>query len=79
MDRLDIEEFALENKLDVREVNPYHYRLLDEYGKYVFDIFFKFKGGRVIRNATHVWKTNKWFYPNTIKNLKQKLKEIYGQ
>jgi hypothetical protein len=69
----DIEEFALQNKLDVREMNPYQFRLLNENGKYILDIYFKRhkNSNRIIKNSTLQWKTNKWYFPKQINELKK--------
>lgn len=47
MNQDEIQEFADENKLDVRILNtgknrkPNHMRLMDEYGNYIIDNFLK--------------------------------------
>ncbi len=55
------QEIADLNHLDVRPIQEYHYRLMDEYGKYIVNVYFKRnKQGRVVRNTTFHFRTNKW-------------------
>lgn len=57
-----VQRIADENALDVREIEPWHYRLMDIYGNYIFDVFFKMNKNKtqVLYNTTKVWSTGKW-------------------
>ena len=57
METWEVETFAAKNKLDVREIEKWHYRLMDEFGDWVLDVYFKRNdNGRVIKNTTMQWK-----------------------
>lgn len=73
MDANTIQEFANANRLDVREIKEYHLRLMDEWGKYILDVYISHKKGRIVRNATLQWKTGKWHRPRTTAELKKLL------
>lgn len=72
MDKEEIEEFALQNKLDVRQVNRYQYRLIKD-NIFILDIYFKMNKRKttIIKNSTLQWRTNKWFSPKSIEELKK--------
>ena len=71
MTQIEVEQWAIENKLDVREINPYQYRLMDRYGEYVLDVYFKKnKRGEIIRNSVLQWKGENWTVANTVEELK---------
>lgn len=75
MEKLEIQEFARKNNLDIREVQDNHWRLLDEYGEFALDIYFKKnKKGKIVKNSTLNWKTEKWFYPTSINELQSIIK-----
>lgn len=76
MDKLDIEEFALNNKLDLREMNPSFYRMLDENNRFVLDIYIKTRNGKIVKNSTLLWKENKWYYPKNIVELQIILNKV---
>ena len=66
-----VQEFADENNLDVSLKSDVHYRLLDEYGAFILDVYFKHnKKGIVIRNSVLKWSTQKWYKINTTDELK---------
>lgn len=70
MEQEEVQDFAIAHDLDVREIESYHYRLMDSFGEYVLDVYFKrTKGGNISRNAVLQWKTNKWFKINTQQEL----------
>lgn len=56
MDYLDIQEFADENNLDVREIESYHYRLSDTMGEYVADVYVKMSKAKTIVNRNSVFR-----------------------
>lgn len=60
MDVQEIEEIAGFKRLDVREINPWQLRLMDEWGKYVFDVYIKKKRGRILWNSILIWKGERW-------------------
>lgn len=61
MDQHQVQEIADSLHLDVRPVQEYHYRLMDEWGKYIVDVYFKRnKQGRIVRNTTFHFRTQKW-------------------
>lgn len=72
MDENDIQEVADEMKLDVREMQSYHLRLLNRWGKPIVDVYIKRKKGRIVQNTVMNWKKNRW---TTAKN-QQELKNI---
>lgn len=67
MTKEELQEFAIENKLDVRPIQPWHHRLLDEYEEPVLDVFFKAK-----RTANRIFsfKVRKWYMVSKTKELK---------
>lgn len=61
MNKDEIEEFAIENNLDLRVIEFYHLRLINSLGKYILDVFIKRnKNGNIVRNTTFCFKTKKW-------------------
>lgn len=57
---------ASENGFDVRQLDTSHFRLLDNYGMYKFDVYFKHnKKGAILRNSILKWNTQKWFRINS--------------
>lgn len=76
MTREEVEEFASNESLDVRPINEYQYRLMDEWGKYILDVYFKKnKRGEVVKNSVLCWATNKWSVANTTEELKKLIKK----
>lgn len=73
MDEQDIQDFADSHKLDVKQIEFYHFRLLNEYGKFILDIYIKRKNGRIIRNTVLQWRTNKWLVAHNKKDLEKLL------
>lgn len=70
MDENVIQEFANENSLDVRPLQPWHFRLMDEWGKYVLDVFIKRnKNGNIVKNTVHRWSNDKWYECRSPKDL----------
>lgn len=77
MDRNDIQEFADKNGLDVRQIEPWHYRLMDEYGRYIVDVFIKKdKRGDIVKNTVCNMKSKKkkWGVVHNHQELKQFIK-----
>lgn len=74
MDEQVIQDFASENNLDVRPVQPYHLRLMDEYGNYVLDVYIKRKKGRIVQNSVLKWKGEVWSVAHTPQDLQKLLK-----
>lgn len=68
----EVQEWANEHKLDVMPINGnIHWRLLDNYGEYVLDVYFKKnKRGEIIRNSVLQWKGENWTVANTVEELK---------
>lgn len=60
MNQETVQEFATAHDLDVRPLEKWHWRLLNPYGKFVIDIFFKKdkKTGKILRNTVHIWKND---------------------
>ena len=74
MEKYEIQQFSSKNNLDVREIQFNHWRLLDEYGDFVLDVYFKQnKRGEIIKNSVLQWKTKKWFYPIDLEQLEKLL------
>lgn len=71
-----IQRIANANALDVREIKPWHYRLMDVNGNYIFDIFCKMNKNKthVVSNATKVWRTGKWIRLDGKKDFEKLLK-----
>lgn len=66
----EVAEWATENNLDVRPIQDNHYRLLDEYGVFVLDVYFKKnKKGRIIKNSVLQWSSQKWTTANSTSDL----------
>lgn len=61
MDKFQIQEIASSKYLDVRPLSDVHYRLMDEYETYVFDVYIKHaKNGKIKWNTVLKWSTGKW-------------------
>lgn len=73
MTKQDIEQFSYENNLDIRIIQPHHHRLMDIYGKYILDVYFKTKKGIVVKNSVLQWSTEDWYSINTLEELKNLL------
>lgn len=73
MDENDIQEFADKNRLDVREVNPWQLRLMNEYGKYILDIYIKKNKikTKVLQNRVLKWSNEKWYTCTNPKELQK--------
>ena len=62
----ELQEIADENNLDVRVLSDVHYRLLDNYGNYKFDVYFKHnKMGAIKWNTILRWESQKWLKVTT--------------
>lgn len=58
----ELQDIAFQYDLDIRELSGVHFRLLDIYGNYKFDVYFKHnKKGEIIRNSILKWESQKWF------------------
>lgn len=71
MEATNIQLLADETRCDLRIIEPWHYRLLDEYGNYVVDIYIKKdKRGDVIKNTLYEWGKFRWgVVKGDIKNI----------
>lgn len=71
MKQEEVQELATEYSLDVRIIQPNHYRLLNEYGKYILDVYFKKnRAGKILRNSILDWRNNSWAVIKTREELK---------
>ena len=75
MTQNEVQDFADENDLDVREIQSYHYRLMSsKNGKYIMDVYFKKnKRGRIVKNSTFKFDGEKWGEATTTEDLKKLL------
>jgi len=74
MTQNEVQDFADENNLDVRQIQTYHWRLLNEFGKYVLDVYFKKnKRGVIIKNSVLKWESEKWTEAKNVDELKKLL------
>lgn len=70
MEQDEVQRFADSHSLDVRPVEPWHYRLMDTYGNPVLDVFFKrTKAGAISRNRVFQFSTRKWAIAYNQKDL----------
>lgn len=61
MEPEEVQRFASSHSLDVRKIEDYHYRLLDQFSEPILDVFFKrTKAGAISRNAVFQFSTKKW-------------------
>ena len=68
MNEEELQEIANENNLDVRILSDVHYRLMDNYGNYKFDVYFKHHKRRpqeIVHNSILKWESQRWFKINT--------------
>ncbi len=74
MTQNEVQDFADETKLDVRPIQPYQWRLMNEFGKYILDVYFKKnKRGVIIKNSVLKWEGEKWTEAHSVKDLKKLL------
>jgi hypothetical protein len=69
MNEEEIQQFAEENKFDVRKFEGSHYRLFSSTGERILDVYIKHKKGRIVQNTILQWKTNKWLVVHTLEEL----------
>lgn len=76
METYEVQEIADINQVDVRIIEKWHWRLIDVWGNWVIDIYFKRdKMGRVERNTVKYWKGERWGQIFTKKELEAILKK----
>lgn len=76
----DIELLASNNRLDLQEIEPWHFRFKDQYSRFLFDIYIKKnKNGNFQRNSVGIWngkdKPQVWLRVQDEKELIYKLKK----
>lgn len=79
MNQDEVQEFSDQNSLDVRIMNtgkggkPNHFRLMDEYGNYVADVYFKHTKAGALRPYNKVFnlKNKRWADIKNTNELKQ--------
>lgn len=77
MDQKDIQFFCDKNNFDLRKIQEWHFRVLDEYNSFVLDVYIKRnKNGNIQKNTVKSWKNNKWYICHSVKDL-EKLKSYY--
>lgn len=72
MKHQEIQEWANKNELDVMPINKdTQWRLLNKHGESILDIYFKWskKKSKIVKNSTLRWSDEKWFYPESLKDL----------
>jgi len=75
METDEVQRFADSHNLDVRPIEPWHFRLLDTYGTPVLDVFFKrTKAGCIKHNRVFQFSTRKWAFANNQKDLNRLMK-----
>ena len=75
METHEVQSIADRSQVDVRIIEKWHWRLMDIYGAYVIDVYFKRnKAGQVIRNTTFDWRTERWGQLNSRGQLIERLK-----
>lgn len=75
METYEVQSIADDSQVDVRIIEKWHWRLMDIYGKYVIDVYFKRnKTGEVIRNTTFDWQSERWGLCNSKGQLIARLK-----
>lgn len=80
----ELEQFCIENHIDLAvfsknikgEVN--HSRLFDDYGNFLFDVYFKYKKGKVIFNTILNWKSGLYSKINSLPELSNLLLFTYN-
>ena len=71
----DIQEFCNKYKLDLKIINtskggnPIHSRLIDEYGNYVLDVYFKHNKQGIKHNMVFNWEKQSWSKIKTLEEL----------
>ena len=72
----EIQNFADENKLDVKPLDKSHWRLEDQWGKKIIDIYFKWnkRHTEVKKNTVMHWKSNKWTVAYDLNQLAKLIK-----
>lgn len=57
MTQQNVEQWALKCNLDVREMKPWHFRLMDSMGNLILDVYFKKgqKHNRVFKHRNQKW------------------------
>ena len=61
MNEEELFKLATENGFDIRQLSDVHFRLLDSYGNYKFDVYIKHnKKGAVRWNTILKWESQKW-------------------
>ena len=76
MDYFRIQEYADSRCLDVRELERWHYRLMDMYGRYVVDVYIKkAKNGSIERNRVFNHIKKRWGIIHNEQQLSHFLKD----
>jgi pyruvate-formate lyase-activating enzyme len=72
MNQETIQEYANENNLDVKPIQDNHYRLVNQQGEFIWDIYFKKnKKGKIVKNSVLNWRKNKWFVAMSLSDLQE--------
>ena len=76
MSKDDVKCIADDFNLEIKSFGGRQYRLIDDAGNWILDIYFKMnkQKTKVIRNAIFIWSKDKWDEVENIKELTQLLK-----
>lgn len=72
MNAEQIIDIATLNYFDVRQITDVHYRLMDTYGNYIFDVYIKHgKNGVIKYNSVLKWTNQSWYRIRSVDELKK--------